>query len=102
MHGQDRRPVQGGGYRTAALSRAVVTGPSRPGRAVVPSLNKKMQEERGKKEKIKHVEAERGMRDISVYLARFSRFKENTLQGDLYHHWGMCNIILAVQYPTIL
>ncbi|KAH9291500.1 hypothetical protein KI387_043313, partial [Taxus chinensis] len=60
----DRRPVQGGGYGTTALSWVAVMGPP-PGRAAVSSLKTKMQEKGGKREKPKHAEAERGMRDTS-------------------------------------
>ncbi|KAH9291310.1 hypothetical protein KI387_043504, partial [Taxus chinensis] len=58
----DRRPAQGGGYRTAALFREAVTRPP-PFRAAVSSLKTKKPRKEGKIGKIKHAGAKRGMRD---------------------------------------
>ncbi|KAH9295155.1 hypothetical protein KI387_038743, partial [Taxus chinensis] len=54
----DRRPAQGGGYRTAALFRAAVTRPP-PFRAAVSSLKTKKPRKEGKIGKTKHAGANR-------------------------------------------
>ncbi|KAH9293278.1 hypothetical protein KI387_041518, partial [Taxus chinensis] len=55
---KDRRPAQGGGYRTAALFRAAVTRLP-PCRAVFVTEDQKCQEKRGKG-KTKHAGAKQG------------------------------------------
>lgn len=62
---KDRRPAQGGGYRTAALFRAAVTRPP-PCRAAVSSLKAKRLRKGRKKGKTKHAVAEQGMRDVNA------------------------------------
>ncbi|KAH9298707.1 hypothetical protein KI387_030389, partial [Taxus chinensis] len=58
----DRRSEQGGGYRTTALFRAAVTRlPLRQGGGFV--TKEKRAKRRGKKEKLRHAGAKRGMRD---------------------------------------
>ncbi|KAH9327536.1 hypothetical protein KI387_007714, partial [Taxus chinensis] len=54
----DRRPAQGGGYRTATLFRAAVTRPP-PFRATVSSLKIKRGKKRGKKGKTKDMGTKR-------------------------------------------
>ncbi|KAH9320524.1 hypothetical protein KI387_015163, partial [Taxus chinensis] len=63
----DRRPEQGGGYRTAALFRAAVTRPPpRQGGGFV--TEEKKAKKRGEKGKTKHAGAKRGMWDVNAYL----------------------------------
>ncbi|KAH9331726.1 hypothetical protein KI387_003834, partial [Taxus chinensis] len=54
----DRRPAQGGGYRTAALFRAAVTS-RRPSGVAVSSLKTKKPRKEGKIGKTKHAGAKR-------------------------------------------
>ncbi|KAH9314316.1 hypothetical protein KI387_022943, partial [Taxus chinensis] len=58
----DRRPAQGGGYRTAALFRAAVTGPP-PSQGGGFVTKEKGARKRGEKGKTKHAGAKRDMRD---------------------------------------
>ncbi|KAH9324489.1 hypothetical protein KI387_004667, partial [Taxus chinensis] len=74
--------AQGGGYRTAALFRAVTD------RRPFVTEDQKGQEKREKRGKTKDTGAKWGMRDVNAY-PKSSFWIPNTLRGDLYHHWGI-------------
>ncbi|KAH9330613.1 hypothetical protein KI387_002721, partial [Taxus chinensis] len=66
----DRRPEQGGGYRTAALFRVVVMRPlPRQGGGFI--TEEKKAKKRGEKGKTKHAGAKWGMWDVNAHLEIF-------------------------------
>ncbi|KAH9317963.1 hypothetical protein KI387_019732, partial [Taxus chinensis] len=68
---KDRRPEQGGGYRTAALFRAAVMRPlPRQGGGFV--TEEKKAKKRGEKGKIKHAGAKRSMQGVNAHSESFS------------------------------